>query len=76
MNELGDHHTKWSKSDKDKYDIGYKWNLKNNDANEFIYRTQTQALRKGSYGYKEGGMGGGRLDWEFHIDMYTLLYLK
>jgi len=25
---------------------------------------------------REGGMGGGRLDWEFHIDMYTLLYLK
>ena len=34
-----DYYTKWSKSDKDKYDIAYLWNLKY-DTNEFIYKTE------------------------------------
>ena len=34
-----DYHTKWSKSDKDIYDIIYMWNLKNN-TNEFIFKTE------------------------------------
>ena len=34
------HHTKWSKSDKDKYYITYLWNLKNN-TNKLIYKIET-----------------------------------
>ena len=36
------YHTKWSKSEKDKYDITYMWNLKNN-INESIYKTETDS---------------------------------
>ena len=35
-------HTKWSKSDKDKYNITYMWYLKY-DANEHIYETETNS---------------------------------
>ena len=28
MDGSGDYHTKWSKSEKDKHDITYMWNLK------------------------------------------------
>ena len=31
---------KWNKSDKDKYGITYMWNLKKNDTNELIYKTE------------------------------------
>ena len=37
-------HTKWSKPDREKqisYDTAYMWNLKKNDTNEFIYKTET-----------------------------------
>ena len=36
---------------------------------------QTHRLREQTYGYQGLGLGGGT-DWEFGIDMYTLLYLK
>ena len=38
-----DYHTKWSKSDRERqisYDITYMWNLKKNDTNELIYKTE------------------------------------
>ena len=36
-----DYLTKWSHTEKDKYhDIAYMWNLKKNDTNEFIYKTE------------------------------------
>ena len=31
--------TKWSKPDRDKYDIAYMWNLKKN-TNKLIYKTE------------------------------------
>ena len=37
---------------------------------------QTQRLRERTYGYQRGRVGMGRIDSEFGIDMYTLLYLK
>ena len=40
MNESKDYHTKWSKSEKNKYnDITYLWNLKY-DTNELIYKIE------------------------------------
>ena len=41
-----DCHTEWSKSDRERelsYDIAYMWNLKRNDTNEFIYKTETDS---------------------------------
>ena len=40
-----DHHTKQSKSDRERqilYDITYMWNIKNN-TNELIYKTETDS---------------------------------
>ena len=79
MDGPGDYHTKWSKSDREtqvSYDITYKQNLKKNDKmNLFTKQKQTHTLREGTNGYQGGWVGGGA-DWEFGIDMYTLLYLK
>ena len=70
-----DYHTKWSKSDKDKFHITYKWNLKNN-TNVLIYRTETtHRHRKQTHGYHRGMQGRG-INLEFGINRYTLLYIK
>ena len=65
---------KVSQTEKDiSQDITYLWNLKKNDTNKLIYKTDSQTQRmnlllpKG----KDGGM-----NWEFGMDIYTLLYLK
>ena len=39
--------------------------------NLFTKQKQTHRLREQTYGYRGEG-----IDWEFGIDMYTLLYLK
>ena len=39
-------HTEWSKSATERqisYDIAYVWNLKKNDTNELIYKTETDS---------------------------------
>ena len=41
----------------------------------FTKQKQTHRLRKQTYSYQRGKVGG-RIDWEFGIDIYTLLYLK
>ena len=53
--------------------IWYLWNLKENDVNELLYKTETdsQTHREQIHGYQGGG-----IDWEFGMDMYTLIYLK
>ena len=41
-----DYHTKWCKSDKERqisYDVTYVWNLKQNDTNELIYKTEIES---------------------------------
>ena len=43
MDGLRDYHPKWSKSDRERqilYDIASMWNLKKNDTNELIYKTE------------------------------------
>ena len=34
------------------------WNLKKNHTNELIYKTETDKLRKQTYGYQRGKVGG------------------
>ena len=44
MNGSRDYHTKWSKSDKDKYHvISLICRILKNDTNEFIYKTETDS---------------------------------
>ena len=46
MDGPGDYHTQWSKSDRERqisYDITYMQNLKRNDTNELIYKTETDS---------------------------------
>ena len=51
------------------------WNLKRNDTNELIYKTETDTDLENKLTVKEEGWGEG-LVREFGIDMYTLLYLR
>ena len=53
------------------------WNLKKNDTNEFIYKTEMASQNE--FMVTRGArrkVGGGAIDWEFGTDMYTLLCLK
>ena len=53
-----DHHTKQSKSDKDKYDNTYMWNLKKIiQMNLYTKQKQTQRHGKQIYGYQRKGEG-------------------
>ena len=74
-----DYHTKWSKSEKDKFHMislicgilkkkWYKWTYLQN-------RMTVTELENELMVTKGDGWGSG-IDWEFGIDMYTLLYLK
>ena len=52
------------------------WNLKKMiQMNLFTKQKQTHRLREGTYGYWGKGLQGG-IDWDFRIDMYTLLCLQ
>ena len=44
MERPKDDHTKWRKSEKNKYHITYVWNLKKNDTNELIYKKEADSL--------------------------------
>ena len=58
------------------YDITYMWNLKSSDANEFIYKTetdlQTQRMNLWLPGEKDEMEG----QMKFGTDTYMLLHLK
>ena len=45
---------------------------KTNDANELIYKRETDRHRKWIFGYQEWRVGVRRIDWEFGNDIYTL----
>ena len=56
-------------------DITYKWNL-NNDTNEFTYATEAGSQTQSKNLWLWEGSTGGRIDWEFEIDMCIVLYLR
>ena len=80
MDEPGDNHTKWSKSDRERqisYDIAYMWNLKKMmQMNLFTKGKQAHRLREQTCGYQEGRVGWERIDCESWVDLYKLLHLK
>ena len=52
-------------------------NLKKKVTNELIYKTETDSqTSRTNLWLPGGGRWRGGIDWEFGIDMYTLLYLK
>ena len=59
-----DYHIKWSKSDREiSYDITYMWDLKKNDSNELIYKTEidsTDIENKLMVTKEDSGGGWGR----------------
>ena len=76
-----DCHTQWSKSEREKqilYINAYMWNL------EKLYRwtglqgrnrdTDVENKRMDTKGRKQGG--GGGMNWEIGIDVYTLICIK
>ena len=54
------YHTKWSRSEKDKYDITYMYNLKNSTS-VFIYKTDSDVRNKLMV---TKGEGWGGINWE------------
>ena len=56
------------------YDIAYIQNLKINDTNELIYKSEKRLRDELTVTKGEGWMR--RIDGEFGIDMYTLLHSK
>jgi len=70
-------HAMWSKSDRQGeilYGIPYMQNLKGNDSNELIFKTDSQTQRTDLRW--PGGRVGGGIVGELGMDIYTLLYLK
>ena len=70
-----DCHTEWSKSDREKeisYDIAYMQNLKRNDTNELIYKTETYRPREWTYGYQGGRDSLGVWDWHVHTAIFKM----
>ena len=41
-----------------------------------LFTKQTHRHRKQTYGYQRGKVGVGGINWEFGINVYTLLYIK
>ena len=70
--------TEWSQSDKEGeilHDIPYMWNLKRNDANEFICKTDSLTSRTGLWFLaRKGERTREGIVREFGVSMYTRLY--
>ena len=71
-----DYHTKWSKSDKDKYHMillfveskkWYKW--------PYLQKRNRVTDVENKFMVTKGERWGG-INWEIGIDIYTLLYIK
>ena len=81
MDGPGDDHTKWSKSDREKqilYDITYMQNLKKKERYKWTYLQNRKRLTdlENKLMVTVGERWERGIDWEFGINMFTLLYLK
>ena len=76
MDGTGDCHTKWSQLEKNEYhDIGYMQNLKKNDTNELIYKTEKiHRLKEHTYGYHRGREWGRDRLWVWDWPVYTAIF--
>ena len=62
MDGLGVYYAKWNKSDRERqihYGVTYMWNLKKNDTNEHIYKTEIDSQNK--LMVTKGERGGDKL---------------
>ena len=84
MDELGDCHTEWSKSDRERetlYDSLYMWNIKRNDTNEFTCKAETDSWTSrmsswvlvGKDRGKGDGWAGRTLLWNQTTESFLLL---
>ena len=77
MDEHRDYHTKGSQSEKHSYHITYMQNLKKNDTNYLIYKTESNSLTsKTNVGLPKEKDDEGGMYQEFGINIYTWLYIK
>ena len=73
-----DYHTKWSESDRERqisYDITYMWNLKKWYKWSYLQNRNGLTDIENKLMVTKGERGGG-INWEFGINIYTLLYIK
>ena len=73
-----DYHTKWSKSDRERqilYDITYMWNLKKWHKWTYLQNRNRLTDFENKPVLPNGKVGGG-INYEFGINIYTLLYIK
>ena len=58
------------------FDITYMWNLKKNDTNELIYKTETDSWTQKTNLRLPKGKGEEGINQEFEIKIYALLYME
>ena len=78
MDRTRDYHTKCSKSERERlipYHITYMRNPKYGKMNLSMKQKQTHIHREQTHGCRWGG-GGGRIEWEFVVSRYKLLYME
>ena len=78
MNGLRDcHMSEVSQGEKDKipYDSTYMCNLKKNEINELVYKTEVLVTDVENKLMVTRELGEG-INWEIEIDVYTLVYIK
>ena len=83
MDGLRDCHTEWSKAEREKqilYINAYMWSLEKwYRWTGFQGRNRDKTCREQMYGHqggKVGAGGGGGMNWEIGIDIYTLICIK
>ena len=68
---------KVSQTEKDEYHmISLIHGILKNGTNELIYKTEIESQIQKTNLWLPGGEGGGEINWEIGIDIYTLLYMK
>ena len=77
MDGPGNYHIKWIKLEKDKFHItSLIGRIFKNDTNELNYKMEADSDLENELMVSRQEEWEGGIDWEFGMDMYTLLYLK